>query len=245
MPDATYKVPSRPKDGGQEIRIAKTTPNVSEEKLFSNRRCYMGISLDNPQFYGKNMEAILSWVTKNFEQCLVVVGDYLRRYNEEIFSGTESKVREAVSFQAGDAYIGQTKEILGRYKEPQIKVVRWKDCIEKAGYKTARSILDNLYSADDLFRAAVQKDSLSFLNRQRRKRQEPAVPMEEAIDISSKYLLEEIAVFSVLSEEGWNVEVYPGPELGVLVEMAKGNFKDIPAGLKKRINVEVQRQTSG
>jgi hypothetical protein len=64
--------------------------------------------------------------------------------------------------------------------------------------------------------------------------------MEEAIDISSQYLLEEVAVFSALAEEGWNIEVYPGPELGVLVEIAQGNFKDIPAGLKKRINIELR-----
>ena len=55
-----------------------------------------------------------------------------------------------------------------------------------------------------------------------------------------KYLLEEIAVFNVLSEQGWRVELYPGSELNALVEVAKGKFPDVPQGLKNRINVELK-----
>jgi len=64
--------------------------------------------------------------------------------------------------------------------------------------------------------------------------------MEKAIEISSQYLLEEIAVFSSLSEQGWKVELYPGPELTVLIDIAKGQYSDIPEGLKERVNVELR-----
>jgi hypothetical protein len=43
-----------------------------------------------------------------------------------------------------------------------------------------------------------------------------------------------------LSEQGWKVELYPGPELNVLVDIAKGKYQGIPEGLKDRINVELQ-----
>ena len=36
------------------------------------------------------------------------------------------------------------------------------------------------------------------------------------------------------------MELYPGPELGVLVDVAKGKFDHVPQGLKERINVELK-----
>ena len=235
MKDSTYKRPDLP-----QIRIVKTTPKATREQLFSYKRCYMGISLDNRDFYGRSLEALLFWTAKNYEQCLIIVGDYLRRFNEQIFSGKTGESAEKVCLGAGDTYLARTAEIFSRIAEPKIKLIRWKDCIEKERYKKARNILDNLYKTDESFRAAVQKDAFSFIKRQNLKKQNLAVPLEEAIDISSQYLLEEVAVFSALSEEGWNIEVYPGPELGVLVEIAKGNFANIPEGLKKRINIELK-----
>ena len=52
--------------------------------------------------------------------------------------------------------------------------------------------------------------------------------------------LEESAVFSVLSEQGWPVELYPGSELNVLVDIACGRFLAVPRGLKERISVELK-----
>ena len=62
---------------------------------------------------------------------------------------------------------------------------------------------------------------------------------DEAINISCEYLLEEIAVFSALSEQGWDVELYPGPELSVLLDVAEGRFPAVPKGLQNRVNVQL------
>jgi len=70
-------------EGG--VRIVETTPAVSRERLFAHRRCYMGISLDNPSSPApRSRRSALG--TGHFDKCLIVVGDYLRRYNEQIFS---------------------------------------------------------------------------------------------------------------------------------------------------------------
>ena len=67
------------------ISIVRTTPKIPAEQLFAYKQCYMGISLDNPGFYGKSLQALVLWGIGNFDRCLVVVGDYLRRFNEQIF----------------------------------------------------------------------------------------------------------------------------------------------------------------
>jgi len=235
MQDAQFKSFDLP-----EIKIVKTTPKATQQQLTSYKRCYMGISLDNPDFYGSSLEALLQWTAANFEQCLIIIGDYLRRFNAQIFNSNGGLTEETASMKAGDAYLEQNAEILNRFREPKIKIIRWKDCLAFEQYKKAKLILDNLYKSDDAFRASLQKDAFSFINRQKRKKQTPAVSTERAIEISCQYLLEEIAVFSTLAEQGWNIEVYPGPELGVLVDIAKGNFSQIPDGLKQRINIELK-----
>ena len=59
-----------------EVSLLRITPEISEQELFSHKKCYMGISLANPVFQGKALEVLLNWMIDRFEMSLVVVGDY-------------------------------------------------------------------------------------------------------------------------------------------------------------------------
>ncbi|MBN1818262.1 MAG: tRNA-dependent cyclodipeptide synthase [Sedimentisphaerales bacterium] len=222
------------------IVIDTITPAVSQEDLFRRRRCYMGISLDNPMFQNDLLRALLEWATGHFDHCLVVVGDYLRRFNETMLNGRQGEQAEQAAEAVGDAFLQREGDLLHRFSPDQITVMRWKPCLESQEYARARQVLDQLYKTNDLFRAALQRDAHSFIRRQRKHNQSFVVEEAEAIRLSCRYLLEEIAVFSALSEKGWTVELYPGPELDVLVEVSRGAYDGIPVGLKKRINVELR-----
>jgi len=222
------------------VSIVKTTPKVSEEELFSFKQCYLGISIDNPVFYGKSLQALLLWATANFNRSLVVIGDYLRRYNEQIFNGLPGDKAVKASQDAGDLFILQTSQLFEQLDNDKISITRWKPCLETDNFKKSKAAIDDLYNSDPNFKTAVIRDAFSFAKRQAKQKRTLAVPMEDAIELSSQYLMEEIAVFNALSQQGWNVELYPGPELRVLVEIVKGKYSNIPQGLKKRINVELQ-----
>ncbi|MFC1737804.1 tRNA-dependent cyclodipeptide synthase [Planctomycetota bacterium] len=222
------------------VRIVTTTPKVTEEKLFSYRRSYMGISLDNSVFQGKSLEALLLWMTDNFEQSLVVVGDYLWRFNEQIFAGLDTDEASNKAQQLGDAFIQQTSGLFEKMTDKKVHLTRWKSHLKTAEFNKAKNKLDNLFASDSDFRTSVERDAFYFVKRQLRQNRKFAVETEQAVMLSSQYLLEEIAVFSALSEQGWNVELYPGPELKALVDIAKGKYADVPQGLKERINVELR-----
>jgi len=226
----------------QMIKIVKTTPKAANEQLFENKKCYIGISLDNQVFYRNSLDILLGWATEKFDSTLIIIGDYLRRYNEYIFNGLEGADAQEKSLKAGDVFLEQASETLKRYADKGLEITRWKPCIENEIFVSDKKIIDNLYSSDQAFKAAVQKDAFSFIKRQQDNTLHAGVSTEKAIEISSQYLLEEIAVFSSLSEQGYKIEIYPGPELHCLVEIAKGNFQAIPSGLKQRINVEVKVQ---
>ncbi|MHC4457239.1 MAG: tRNA-dependent cyclodipeptide synthase [Planctomycetota bacterium] len=222
------------------VSIIRTTPKISEEELFSYKRCYMGISLDNSVFEGKSLQALLLWMTEKFEESLVIVGDYLWRFNEQIFGGLETDEAIKAAQGLGDSFIKKTREIFQQLTDEKVHLTRWKQYLETDEYKKSKSVLSGLFASDSDFRASVEKDAFAFVRRQTRQMRKSTVPIEEAIKLCSKYLLEEIAVFSALSEQGWHVELYPGPELRVLVDIAKGKYLNIPQGLKERINVELK-----
>jgi tRNA-dependent cyclodipeptide synthase len=223
-----------------EVKIVKILPGISQARLFARKKCYLGISLDNPLFEGDCLKAILFWAAEKFEQCLVIVGDYLCRFNERILAGCDEKKAGEIAIERGDLFVSQTKELFSEPSLKNLRLTRWKEHLQAEEFRKSKIILDGLFKSNDEFRAAVEFDALSFVARQQRHNRNFAVGMEEAIQLSSEYILEETAVFSSLSEQGWSVELYPGPELKVLVEAAKGRYPDIPIGLKNRISVELK-----
>ncbi len=226
--------------GLPSVRIVRILPKITEEELFSKKQCYIGISLDNPEFYGKSLQALVLWGIGNFERSLVVVGDHLRRFNEQIFNGLGYDEAVQVANTLGDSFIDKAGDFFKQIPTRRLMLTRWKECLQSEEYKKSKVMLDELFESDPAFKASVEKDAFAFARRQSKQNKALAVTMEEATALSCRYLLEEVAVFGALSEQGWKVELYPGPELGVLVDVAKGKFDHIPQGLKERINVELK-----
>ena len=96
-----------------DVRIVRTTPSVAHEDVFAHRKCYMGISLDNPVFAGDSLAALLLWAVEKFDTCLVVAGDYLRRHNEYILNGIDGSQAKNAALGAGDEFIERTKGLFG------------------------------------------------------------------------------------------------------------------------------------
>lgn len=222
------------------ISIVRTTPSICEAELLGYKQCYMGISLDNPVFCGKSLQALLLWTVERFDKCLVIVGDHLSRFNGQILDGLDGDEAIEAALDLGDSFIRRTSDIFSQLSDGKVQLTRWKQHLESKEYKESRAVLGDLFASDADFRASIEKDAFAFVRRHTRRNHRLAVEMEDAIRLSCEYLLEEIAVFSALSEQGWNVELYPGPELSVLVDIAKGRYPNIPQGLKQRINVELK-----
>ncbi len=225
-----------------QVQIVRTTPSVAPERLFAHRRCYMGISLDNPVFRGESLRDLVAWALAHFDHCLIIVGDTLRRFNETMRHGLAEAEATAAAEELGREFLDGAGAWLEGFAPDRLTVLRWRACLELPEFPAARQMLDRLYAADAAFRAGVQRDAHAFIKRQKRHGRPFAVDEERALALSCNYLLEEIAVFSVLSQRGWTVELYPGPELGVLVDIARGCFDGIPVGLKQRINVELRHR---
>lgn len=233
------------------VSIAKVIPNISTDELFSYKKCFIGISLENPVFEGDSFCAMLHWIAENFDQALIVIGDYLCRYNEVILNGSDEDKAATAARGLGDSFISKTEQLFERllknqkYPEEKIRLTRWQSHLGTDEYKKSKTVLDGLFLSDPGFRAAVEKDASGFVKRMMKRNKTLAVSGERALRLSCEYLLEEIAVFSALSEQGWRVELYPGSELKVLVYIAQGKCPNVPQGLIKRISVELKIAPGG
>ena len=233
--DSDFKNPELPC-----VKVVKILPRMSEAELFAQKKCYLGISIENPIFEGDSLKALLNWASERFEQCLVVVGDDLCRFNQRIVNGLAPDKALEAAHRQGDAFIAQAGPIIESISKGNIKLTRWNEHLRSDAYRQSRTALDKLFATDAGFKAAIEKDAVSFAQRQSQRASTIAVEMDEAIELCCQYLLEEIAVFSALSERNWRVELYPGSELHALVDVARGKFADVPKPLADRINVELK-----
>ena len=222
------------------VEIVKILPDVSTDQVFSHDKCYLGISLANPVFNKSNLNAMLLWASANFKQCLVVIGDDLCRFNQKILYGLSDDQCLKEARAGGDEFIENNSAVFNQFSAGAVKVTRWGEHITGDLYQMSSELLESIFIADPEFRSLVESDAISFVERQKKNNAEFAVTEDEAIELCCKYLLEEIAVFNVLSQQGWQVELYPGAELNVLARVAMGKFPDVPQGLKNRINIELK-----
>jgi tRNA-dependent cyclodipeptide synthase len=228
-----------------EVNIVKILPRISQVELFARKKCYLGISLENPLFEGDSLKAMLLWAADKFEHCLVIIGDYLCRFNEQILNGCDANRASELAIKLGDSFLSRTRKLFEQLPAGKLHLTRWKEHLQTAEFGCAKALLDELFESDEGFRTSIEYDALSFVERQKRHNLNLAVGVEEAIRLSSQYILEEVAVFSLLSERGWSTELYPGSELRVLVEVAKGRYPRVPKGLKDRVSVELRISQQG
>lgn len=222
------------------VNIVKILPRISTSDLFSRKKCYLGISLENPLFAGDSLKAMLLWAAEKFEQCLVIVGDYLARFDEQIITGCDENHAGKLAIKRGDLFISQTREIFGCLPADKVRLTRWKEHLQTEEFIRSKRMLDDIFESNKDFRKSVEYDASSFVERQKKHNKHLAADADVALRLCCRYILEEIAVFSMLSERGWGVELYPGSELRVLTEVAKGRYPNMPMGLKNRINVELK-----
>jgi len=223
-----------------KVGIARILPKISQQELFSRKKCYLGISLENPLFEGDSLRAMLLWASEKFEHCLVIVGDYLCRFNERIVNGCDENRAGELALGLGDLFLSRTSGLFEGLAARNVLLTRWKEHLHSEQFSRPKAVLDELFESDEDFRASIEYDALSFVKRLRKRNPNPPVGVEQALRLSCQYILEEVAVFSSLSELGWSVELYPGSELRVLANVAKGAYPRVPAGLKKRISVELK-----
>jgi len=224
-----------------QAHVKRVTPRLAINFDEPMPKCYCGVSLAqaNANFEGQRLKALIAWLACHSKQCRIVIGDDLHRWNIMIWDGCSAARSRKLAQRKGKLFVGQLRPLLTRYPLEKFQVVYWREMTEQPEFaawlrEVNKMILDDASLAD-----CLQLSARSFVMRQIQRGRRLRTSFEEAMALSMQYIIEEIAVFGRLSEDGWCVDVYPGQELPLLAEIAKNQCPTIPKPLRDRINVEL------
>lgn len=215
---------------------------LQTDSLDEKAKCYLGISTGNQNLYHYKLDAILNWISNNFQKCHILLDNCLNRHNEYIFKDANKKSAIKTASDRLNNYLKENRRQLKKYSD-MIEISRSKQYISHGefndDYLYYKGYLDCLYSSDEYFESLIDNTAHNFLERSEDRERKIALSKDDALHHSVQYLLEEISIFCVLVDRGWTVEVYPGPELPALQACLDGEISSAPDPLLQRINVEI------
>jgi tRNA-dependent cyclodipeptide synthase len=191
----------------------------------------LGVSVANPNFRGRRLEALLHWAASHASRCLVLIGDDLYGISAQV-KRELGGLNSAATTSATDRQISEVLAAIKKFSPRTFEVIRWSELhSEKAPFRTQ---LDDLFEQDRAFRRTVLETAREYLH----KRGRSSSAGLEALCI--EYVLEELAGLATIVARGTNVEFYPGPELRVLRSVSNGEHPGVPEPLLRRVNVSLE-----
>lgn len=221
--------------------VSRVEPPNRKSQLPQQENCILGISLENKSFVTAKLVGMVDWVSRNFKNCTVIIGDSIHHHTLEI-RGVDSKYAYDKALRLGREAIDTNNPVFKSYSERcNIKVVLCSQVQTTAEYLVHYNHLYSLFQECENFARCLRSFADTFVERRDELGEEH---YQLSINRSCTYLLEELAVFACLSAQGYKVFVYPGA-LRVLTEIAAGLHPEAPQELKDLINVELKIKRSG
>jgi tRNA-dependent cyclodipeptide synthase len=218
----------------------KSAPKITIQQLSKYRKCYLGVSVNNPFFRDKHFGLLLRWIANHFDECIILIGDYLHRINETILLGKFGDDAINSSMLRGNQLYEILEVALSLLPQNKFTIYRWKDFLDEyPDTQKRKEQLLNYYNENEEFRNAIFQSSTEFIERLSDRGEVIYLSKEEAVVESKEYLIEEMAVFSKLIEQGYKVQVYPGTQLNVLKELANKKYESIDTNLKEGIYIDL------
>lgn len=213
----------------------KTTPHDKISQLKEFDKCLYGVSVGA---VNKHIEDILEgyrWAQANFRRCCILLGDSLYRFTVQIQRGISSEEAGRVALFSGKKLAEQMVSRLPRIPE----IIRCSDVLANPRFSEYLHETQTLHDRNSALRDSLEDDAQIFVRRQAQKGR-LAVSVEDAVELAVSYLIEEVAIYGCLAEQGWIVDIYLGEELPTLSKIISGDIPGVTGPLSRRINVSLR-----
>jgi len=235
--DCPLPAPLHAGRSGYRALVSQVAPAHLRDSVNQLERCVLGVSLGGSNaldFHGAKLEAIVRWIAARASHCCVLVGDSLGRISLEVREGLAPDIAEREARALGQRYAAETEAMFRRYTTSKVRF-ELRYGTEYAEHKSFRRHLQEvraLYQHHDAFQALVHSFGGYYVARTARSLGNCEVGLNPRWQrLAHDYLLEEIALFACLAEDGWPVLVYPG-SIDSIIEVAEGRFPSLPAPLR-------------
>lgn len=207
---------------------AKAAGAKSKWQPLTGGKGYMGVSLDSTNHRGEGLSAMVDWVNAHgqFDQVLIGLSDTLNRHNYARDRGLSLRDAYDLASRNGDNWLKMNRATLSRLNMP-FDIKRWSYWQKEHTQiiNENRSQFLNAYENDPAFCASLDADIAAFL-----KRKSPA-PDAKTIASCRNYLIEELAVYSVILAAYPATVIYPGKQLNCFAYLRDRQPDNLPKAI--------------
>ncbi len=224
--------------------LAKCAPDgyvVSHDK-----RCMLGISLGTHNLEGARLEACLEWISAEYDECAVVIGDQVYRLTLELLHQLPAEEALQRALAAGQEFEAAYAPLFRQYAHAcKFHFLPLSAIANDASFPEHLSSLEHLYANSAEFQASVEGFARAYLGRGDKLEGvgQDSAETPEAI-MCRRYLIEESALFACLRERDWPVLVYPG-SIDSIVDLCSGKFGGAPEPLTRLAFVALDVKRKG
>ena len=174
------------------------------------------------------------WISKNFQKCTVLIGDSIHRITLQINQGLNKDQAISKALILGREYIYNASYVFNNYAANcDYDVIFCSDIQKTSDYFKYHEQLLKIARDDVGFSNLFKFHAREFILHHFESNTEN---FEFYVEMSCKYLFEEIAITACLVKYGLSIMVYPG-SLGIFGEIALGHYPGIPDCLQNIIYV--------
>lgn len=209
-----------------KVKAEQSTHNWQE---FNMAR--LQISVGQEYHENEKLLAAINWCKHRFDQVQICVNDTLQRFNMMFEYGISEEDAAIKSSRAGEEW---TKKYIQLFSTiPHLEIKKWNSWKSDNSYLEYRNQMEELYNSHSEFKEAIDKNIESIW--QRRQTLDADKYNEsrklQFVDLSRKYLLEEITVFSIMFESNEAIDIYPGTTIFAATIFQNREVSCAPKGL--------------
>ena len=198
---------------------------------------FVGVSIKNRMSNKRRLALLIPWALQRSGSLSIVVGDYIHRFNYMAVEGLPPADAAQKAFSSGKRALRAARSILSEARAEDRAVVL--SSLDLTGTIECQAIYKDVlryYDRNATFVSDVTEEVSSFLSRTC---QDHDITTGGRLEVLKSYVLEEIAMFLHLYNTGHLVEIYPGPDLAIMRNIAAGHYDDFPFQCPHRTHVSV------
>jgi len=188
-------------------------PIPNRREVFRKSSCILSISVGQTlsKHEGEKFLATIKLVNASFKTCTVLIDDTVQRHTLKMDSNESDEKLYETSLRLGDEWFHRNKSSYDQLTIPHA-LLRWDYWLAHPDYSRERKIIDELYSNNYDYQAAMHTTIREYLARNSgRLVQNNGIDSESAFAYCLEYLKEECAVMCLRAQEeyGYDFDVYP------------------------------------
>jgi tRNA-dependent cyclodipeptide synthase len=200
-------------------------------------RAYLSVSLSSRLTATETgLHDVFQWMQRSVSQFDVIIGDYFHRHNIEDLEGREPSEALKVATDQGKAHARRIQLVLEQLKLTAVKIRCASAISKQPDFVPALREMEFAWHSNTNFAQLIDQGTEAFLRRFALER----IAVEPARLHSRLYQLEELAVFTLLANEGYATNVYAGSHLPVMKAFVSGGVDSVAPALRSAQLVELR-----